>query len=266
MPDWRANLFGFPRSRSPCPEVLGLLSLEGLVSERMAIETLTLLRSLPGNPPIRGLILRISSGGGSLGAAQAISEGLQFVSSELGIPTVSSVIDLALSAGFYVALSADRFVATNAASLGGVGGIIRTFSLEPLLHKIGVEYEAIASGSLKDALFFASSLTDGQRDSLQSVVDDCSQQFLTHIRARRAAYDDRAPLVLGDGRIITGERARSAGLIDDVGGLFSAITACAEMAGLEAPSLRVLGGDRNSIRPGHQFSSLLGALRRLYPT
>lgn len=251
--------------RTQSREVLGVISFEGLVSEKMAMDALSLLRALPGEPPIQGLILRVSSGGGSLGAAQAIAEGIEFVAAELGIPTVASVVDLALSAGFYVALSADRIVATPGASLGGVGAVIRSFSFEHVLTRIGIHYEGLASGPIKDALFPGAPLTDEQRAALQSVVDDCSAQFLGYVARRRPACATGASALLGDGRIVTGNAALRAGLIDDSGGLFAAISTCGEMAGLAAPELRALGHEYNSTEKETSLSAIIAGLARVFP-
>lgn len=252
------------RRALPSPEILGLISFEGLISEKMAVQTLTMLRGLPGTPPVRGLVLRISSGGGSLGAAQAIAEGIAFVTQELGIPSVASVTDIALSAGFYVAQSADKVFATGAALVGGAGAVFRTFSATRLLQTLGLDYEAIASGPLKEALFPAASLSDAQRKSLQAVVNNCSEQFLEAVCARRPRCSDEICSLLSEGRILTGAQAHNAGLVDGIGGMFAAIAGCAELANVEMPSLRVLDSDPapEQQRSGLTISEFLG---RLFP-
>lgn len=254
----------FASRRDRSREVLGLISLEGLVSERMALEALGLLRALPGDPPVRGLILRISSGGGSLGAAQAIAEGLRTVSEELRVPTVACVLDLALSAGFYLALSADRVVATPAASLGGVGAVLRTVSIGRALEAMGIDYEGVASGPMKDALFPGARLTDEQRAGLRAVVDDCHRQFAEHVAGRRPEGGAETATWLREGHIFTGDAALNAGLIDCTGGLFSAVSTCATLAGLTAPSLRVLA-DQNAQPSPIGLASLLESAARLFP-
>jgi protease-4 len=221
--------------------VVGLISLAGDIDETTALSLLLTLRALPSRRcRIAALILRVSSNGGALGAAQAVHEGLQTLRHELGVPSVSLVTQTALSAGFYTALGADHVIATPAATLGNVGAAIRAFSPHRLFEKLGVEYLPIASGDAKDSLSNLGSLTTPQRALLQSVVDECCDQFAAMLRVRRPGLTEAAIASLRGGRVFTGAAAHSMGMVDHLGGLFRAIELCGELAGLAAPGVEVM--------------------------
>lgn len=219
---------------------IGLISLTGNITEKLAINFLLKLRSLPNyKPSISALILRVSSNGGSLGAAQTIADGLDFLRAELNIPVVSLVTDTALSAAYYVVISTDKCIATPASTLGNVGCVIRKLSLSSLLESIGIKYESVASGKNKDILFNLSSFNEDQKNILKELSKDLSNQFLYHILEKRK-ISKKALQYIEDGKIFSGRNAYELGLVDSNGSLFNAIQYCGEIIGSVNPSLVIL--------------------------
>jgi protease IV len=239
-----------------------LLSLDGHISEREAIDFLTRLKSLPaGDDSIDVLIVRLRVGGGALGPAQSIAEGLQFLREDTGIPTVALVTEMALSAGFYAAVACDHVVATPAALVGAMGSIVRTFDIDGALQRLGIRYSAVTSGAHKDSLFFIGERTPEQQGALQAMVDDGARQFLDYVGARRPAAKESLE-GLGGGQIISGRAALALGLIDELGGLFAAIAAAARQIDAASISLQVLDDPNPSGGPGDAPLGHLSALLR----
>ncbi|WP_444915991.1 S49 family peptidase [Microbulbifer sp. TRSA007] len=225
---------------------IALLSLTGNITETVAINFLLKLRSLPSHKSsVSALILRVSSNGGSLGAAQTIVEGLELLRSELNIPIISLVTDTALSAAFYVAISADQCIATPASMLGNIGCIVRKFSLSSLFENIGIKYESIASGANKDILFNVSSFNQEQKALLETLSKDSLMQFLSHIDEKRDVKES-VLRYLEDGKIFSGRKACEVGLIDTNGGLFTAIQYCGEIINERKPQIIVLDLKENN--------------------
>jgi len=259
------------RSRGSAPEEVpsrgpkaGLLSLDGHISEREAIDFLTRLKSLPaGDDSIDVLIVRLRVGGGALGPAQSIAEGLQFLREDTGIPTIALVTEMALSAGFYAAVACDHVVATPAALVGAMGSIVRTFDLGEALQRFGIKYSAVTSGAHKDSLFVIGERTADQESALQAMVDDSARQFLDYVGARRPAAKESLR-ELSDGQIISGRSALALGLIDEEGGLFAAIAAAARQIDAASISLHVLDDPDPSSDPGAAPLGYLSALLRAF--
>ena len=69
-------------------KAIAMISLVNNISEKDVLNMLFKIRALPSNNhEIKGIILRISSSGGSLGAAESLVEGLRFVKQELHHPS-----------------------------------------------------------------------------------------------------------------------------------------------------------------------------------
>ena len=221
--------------KAQCGTVL-VASIAGNLDEAKALNLLFKLQSidLEGHRPA-ALLLRVSSNGGSLGAAQVVAEGLEQLRIELNIPTVSLVTDVAASAAFYVALAADKVVAAPAATLGNTGSIIRTLSPADALKVLGLRYDVVSSGPFKDALGDIATLNDAQAAMLQTVVDDQADQFLSHVKSRRRVGDDELSQIR-KGETFSGRRAFELGLVDELGGLFAAQKICARLLGVDAVS------------------------------
>lgn len=209
-------------------------SIAGTLDEARALNLLFKFQSidLEDQGPV-ALLLRVSSNGGSLGAAQAVAEGLEQLRVEFNIPTVSLVTDVAASAAFYAALAADKVVAAPAATLGNTGSIIRKISPVGALNALGLRYDTVSSGPFKDALGDIATLDEMQAAMLQTVVEDQAAQFLEHVKSCRGVGSDTISHIR-NGEIFSGRRALQLGLVDEVGGLFAAQKLCAKLLNVDA--------------------------------
>jgi protease-4 len=151
------------------------------------------------------------------------------------------VIETALSAGFYVALACDHIVASPAATLGGCGAILRLPSLDALATKLGLTYRVVTSGAHKDSLFPLGELEQEQLVALESLVRDHSSQFLQFVEARRP-IDGTILDRVSAGQLLSGRDAFDLKLIDENGGLFSAIVAAGRIIGTPNVTIQVIKG------------------------
>ncbi len=206
-----------------------MVSLVNNISEKDVLNILFKIRALPSNNhEIKGIILRISSSGGSLGAAESLVEGLQFVKQELEIPVIALVTDSALSSAFYVAMSCDKVVATPSSLVGNMGAIYRKLNISSLLERLGVEYDVVSSGIEKDSLNYFSTNKD-EGSSIAKVINSNHTNFLDNIKRFRS-LDDHRLKELENGEIINAKQGFELGYIDHLGGLFSAIELVCDIA------------------------------------
>lgn len=237
--------------------VIGLISIAGQINDERATNILLSLRTIPSmNCQVRAVIVRISSSGGSLGSAQSIVEGIDLLKQELDIPVVVTVSEMATSAAFYIALSATKLIATQAATLGNMGAIIRNIDPEKFLEKLGINYQAIASGIFKDSLSNFSSLSTEQRRELSELVQELSRQFAEHVEVRRPQCTRRDELM--NGQVFSGATALDHGLLDKLGGFYTAVQECELLTGISGMSIRLL--ETEPARGTSIALSVLGAL------
>lgn len=193
-------------------------------------DIMALIDQAVSDPQVRAVVLRVNSPGGSAAASQEIAEALAMLR-EAGKPLVVSMGDVAASGGYWIAAGADRIVANAATFTGSIGVIMELQNLEELYRKLGIDFEVIKSGPLKDMGSDARPLTDQERVLLQAMVDDVFDQFVEVVATGRN-LDRATVLELADGRVFTGRQAKAVGLVDDLGSFNLALDTAAELAGL----------------------------------
>jgi protease IV len=114
---------------------------------------------------------------------------------------------------------------------GSIGVIMLTVNARGLLEKVGVEANAITSGPRKDMGSPFRTMTTEEKAIFQSVIDSFYQRFLTVVQEGRPQLSADQIKKLADGRIYSGEQAKEAGLVDDIGYLDEAIERAKKNAG-----------------------------------
>jgi protease-4 len=190
------------------------------------------LKKAADDRKIRALVVRINSPGGTVTASDIIFRELTAYKQISGIPVVASLMDVAASGGYYVALAADTIVAHPTTVTGSIGVIMISLNAEGLMQKIGVATAAIKSGERKDMGSPFRALTREERDIFQSVIDDMHRQFVARVAERRQ-LPPAAAATLADGRIYTAEQALAHKLVDRIGYVPDALEAARRAAGLE---------------------------------
>jgi len=211
---------------------VGVVDLKGLIAT--SEETLAVLADFRKNAAIKAIVLRIDSPGGAVGAAQEIYEEVKRTNKVK--PVVASMGSLAASGGYYAALGTEKIFANPGTLTGSVGVIVKFANLEELFHKIGYKNEVIKSGDLKDIGSPSRPITEAERALLQDLIDNIHSQFVRDVAEHRGLPEDEVRK-LADGRIFSGEQAKAAGLIDELGNFTDAALLAAKLGGLDAEEL-----------------------------
>lgn len=271
-----------PRSKwfkLPTMSQLGLIEVWGEITDSGPY--VRQIRKLDKNPLVKGIILRIDSPGGDVGATQEIyNELIKYREGGKGDRViVASFGGVAASGGYYLACAAERIYTNPGALTGSIGVKMEFFDAEDLMKKVGVRYSVIKSGQYKDIGNFARKMTDEESALLQGTINDVYQQFIDAVQESRAGAvksllarrretkpskisdsDVRDYIISrADGRVFSGRQAVSAGLADELGGLDDAIDGAAEMAGISGrPSIVT---ERRKAQPG--WPDFIGSLLNL---
>jgi protease-4 len=174
-----------------------------------------LLARIAADQYAKALIVRIDSPGGTVVGGEALHASIRAVAKKK--PVVALMGQVATSAGYMVAIAADRIFAHKGTITGSIGVILQTTELTGLLDKLGIATEAIKSGPLKAAPSPFERMTPDVRRVTQALVSDIHQIFVSLVAERRALdIETLRPLV--DGRVFTGVAAVRNRLIDAIGG------------------------------------------------
>lgn len=169
----------------------------------------------------KGILLRMDSPGGAVGASQEVYSALKALKVKKHIPIVVSYGNIAASGGYYISLAGDKIFSNRGTLTGSIGVIFQFPEASELMKKIGVNLTTVKSGALKDVGNYARKSTPDELSYLQSVIDNTYEQFVGDVLANRKIK--RAELLkVADGRVLTGLQAYAVGLVDTLGGLSEA--------------------------------------------
>ncbi|WP_421988513.1 signal peptide peptidase SppA [Roseococcus sp.] len=165
---------------------------------------------------VRAVMVVIDSPGGTVAGGEGLYRALRALR-EAGKPVVAVLGGTAASAGYMVALPAERIFSRESTLTGSIGVILQSFEVSELLGRIGLRPETLTSGPLKDQPSPFRPLTEEGRAALAAVVDDMYRQFLGMVVENRHMPEEQVR-PLADGRVMTGRQALAAGLVDAIGG------------------------------------------------
>ncbi len=181
---------------------------------------------------VKAVVVRVNSPGGTVNASDILYHELKAFRTTKKVPVVVSMMDVAASGGYYLAMAADSILVHPSTVTGSIGVIMLTVNAKGLLEKVGVEANAITSGPRKDMGSPFRVMTPEERAIFQSVIDSFYQRFLTVVQEGRPNLTAEQIKKLADGRIYSGEQAKAVGLVDEIGYLDDAIELAKKKAGL----------------------------------
>ena len=192
---------------------------------------------------VKAIILRIDSPGGGVGPSQEIHREVLKVKTRKKV--VTSMGSVAASGGYYIACASDLIVANPGTITGSIGVLMEFTNIEELFKKIGIKGVVLKSGEHKDIGSPFREMTPEEKKIIQAVIDNVHQQFIQAVAEGRK-MDHSKVAQIADGRILTGEQAKQAGLVDQIGNLQDAIDTTAKLVGIE--------GKPNILYPKKRFS------------
>jgi protease IV len=211
----------------PVGNKVALVRIEGpIMDSKTAVDE---IGGYTKNTSVKAIVLRIDSPGGAVAPSQEI---YAEVKKAAAIKTVVvSMGSIAASGGYYIAAPASRILANPGTLTGSIGVIMEIPNIEGLMNKIGVRTEVIKSGKNKDIASAFRSMGKEERELLQGVMDNVHEQFMKAVAEGRKIEMDELRKI-ADGRIFTGEQAKTYGLVDELGTLDDAVKTAAALAGI----------------------------------
>ena len=177
---------------------------------------------------VSAIVFRVNSPGGSAVGSDLVWRAVREAQGR-GKPVVVSMGDVAGSGGYYVAAGADAIVAEAATITGSIGVVYAKFNLGNLLSELGVHFDFVKSAPISDAMSMARAMTDGELAQLNETIGHLYAAFTAKVAQGRRLSPEQAEAA-AKGRIWSGLAAKERGLIDEVGGLSTAVAIARERA------------------------------------
>lgn len=230
---------GFEPWGRDAPRLVQLLALgnvgNGPVSRGITPDgTGALLEALRTESSVRGVLIRIDSPGGDALASDLLHRQVERLVHEK--PVVVSMGDVVASGGYYLAAAADAVFAEAGSVTGSIGVVGGKLDLSALYEKLGISKEGVQRGARAGLLSEARGFTADERAAVRREMTAIYGTFVDRV-ARGRALAPAEVEEIAQGRIWSGRRAQSIGLVDAIGGPLEAFRDLAERAGF-GPSER----------------------------
>ncbi|WP_454788694.1 signal peptide peptidase SppA [Mycolicibacterium lutetiense] len=197
------------------------------------------LREAAADDEVSAIVLRVDSPGGSVSGSETIWREVVRIR-ERGKPIVASMGAVAASGGYYVSMAADAIVANAGTITGSIGVITGKLVSRELKDKLGVGSDSVRTNPNADAWSSNTPFTDEQHAHIEAETDLLYTDFISRVADGRKLSVEQVDEV-ARGRIWTGADAKDRGLVDELGGLRTAITRAKVLAGLDPDTkVRVL--------------------------
>ena len=189
------------------------------------------IRAATEDESVRAILLRVDSPGGSAIASDQILDALNKAQAA-GKPLVVSMGTLAASGGYYISLGADSIVAHPGTLTGSIGVLWGKVTTGRSLDLIGVHGEELSVG---DNALFLSGLEPWSAEQLLEVdaqADAIYQDFTGKVAQGRDLTLEQVDEV-ARGRVWTGADAFERGLVDELGGFWTAVESAKRLAKID---------------------------------
>lgn len=177
---------------------------------------LSTIQELTHNNKNKGILLYIDSPGGGVYESDEVYLELLDYKKESEKPVWAYLGPLAASGGYYIACAADYIVANRNCLTGSIGVIAgQSVDFSQFLETHGIKVQTFIAGSNKDMLGMSTPVTPEHAEIMQSIADDCYNQFIEIVADSRNLSLQQVRN-LADGRIYTARQASNNGLIDKI--------------------------------------------------
>ena len=153
-------------------------------------ELISAVEEAASRPDIEAIFLDIDSPGGSVNGTPELAQAVAEAGKTKYVYAFSA--GQMCSAAYWVASQADAIYATQSARIGSIGVILPVVDSSAAFEQAGLKVEVFAAGKFKSAGTPGTSLTDDQREWLQSEVEETAADFHAAVLARGRKIPDEA--------------------------------------------------------------------------
>jgi len=211
----------------PLGAKIGVLELFGPITGfRKLRDYVDMLDGLKKSRRIKAVIINIDSTGGLATASDYLYTAVYKLSAKK--PVVAFISGVSASGAYLVSCAATKIVALPTAVIGSIGVLSIRPILQDLLQKVGVHVTVTKSGHLKDMGAPYREPTEEEKKKEQELIDSFHSYFIKAV-AKGRHIDEGVVKELATGEVFLGEKARTLGLVDEVGDFDTALDLAAQL-------------------------------------
>ena len=190
------------------------------------------IRTAVEDDDVAAILFRVSSPGGSYVASDTIWREV-VLARKAGKPVIVSMGDVAASGGYFVAMPADKIVAQPGTITGSIGVLAGKMVTPAMWEKVGLTFDQVEVGANANMWNASRSFSPAEWTRFNAWLDRIYDDFTSKVAEGRKLPKERV-LEIAKGRVWTGEDAKAIGLVDELGGLSTALRLAKEAAKIPA--------------------------------
>jgi len=224
-----------------------------------SITTVEAIKKAREDKSVKGIILRIDSGGGSALASDIIAREIALCKEgDNKKPFIASMGGVAGSGGYYIAVNADEIVAQPNTITGSIGVIGLFPIMEKMWEKLYVNWDSVKKGEHSDIFSTRREMTAKEKEMTKESIKHYYDVF-TGVVAKARNMDIDEVHKHAKGRVWTGKQALERGLIDKLGGMDVAVREMKKLADIDREiELVEYEAGKNKITLAMDFDALSG--------
>jgi protease-4 len=209
--------------------VIAVIPFSGVLSMKSVVPVVELIEYAEKAGRVKGVLLNLSSQGGSVTATEVLVMALGRLSEKKPLFVWTT---MAASGGYYAAAAADRIMAPPSAIIGSIGVIFLKPDISGIMNRLGVKVEVLKEGALKDDTLFTKKMTPAGRKKIEAINREVYDDFVSAV-ARGRKIDEKAVRKIATGEIFTARRGKELGLVDELCDLRAATESLAKEVGVK---------------------------------
>lgn len=216
---------------------LGVCAMDAGINARSLVKD---VEAAVDNDDIKAIVLRVDSPGGDAMASDYIAEALKKAKGKK--PVIVSQGFVAASGGYWLSMYGDTIVAAPGTITGSIGVIGGWLYNKGLKESLGMSTDFVKAGAHADIGFGFQlpliglgvpdrNMTLEERSKVERMIRMMYGEFVHKVASGRKMSDESVGAI-AQGRVWSGIDGKANGLVDELGGLETAIAIAKEKAGL----------------------------------
>lgn len=198
-----------------------------------ARQLVKIINDVEEDPLVKSVVIRVDSPGGEILASDIVAQAVKKCRKKK--PVVISMGYIAASGGYWISMYGDKIVANKNTLTGSIGVIGGRFYNKGILNNLGVTTSIVKRGKHADidsGFIIPDREYDAEeKDKVREVILPLYDTFISKVSDARGISKDAVSKV-AQGRIWSGSDAITHKLIDELGGLDTAIRIAKRKAGI----------------------------------
>ncbi len=224
---------------------IAVVDLEGVITTPK--ETVKQLKKFADDDSVKAIILHVNSPGGGVAASEEIYREVRRIRDEKKKPIVASIETVGASGAYYVSSGANKIYADNGSIVGSIGVIMEWYNYGDLIKWAKLKNVIIKTGEFKDTGNPARDLTPAEQEYLHGMAENMLGQFVGSVASGRNLKVEDVKSI-ADGKVWTGEQAKTMNLVDEIGDFEDVVKETAKAAGIKGePTLVRVEKEKHSL-------------------